>query len=120
EAAEGIHVAENDVRPARAHARVVDAETLGDAAAEVLQHHVRALHELPEDLQPFRLLEIDEDAALAAVDVVVAQHGFSVRAVDADHVGAELGEGPPACGTSQHDAEIHDSYALQRRAEHLA
>ena len=73
--AEGIHGAVDDVRPARAHALVVDAEPLGDAAAEVLQHHVGLIDELPEDLQSLLGLQIDEDAALAAVDVVVPQHG---------------------------------------------
>ena len=107
----------DEARVPRAEIRITDAESLGDAAAEVLQHDVGLVDELPENLEAFGLLEIEEDAALAAVDVVVAQNGLHVRAVDADHVGAEFGERAATGGAGEDDAEVYDFDALKGGAE---
>ena len=82
--------------------------------AEILEDHVGLIHELPKNLESLFGLQVDEDTALGAVDVVVPQHGALVRAVDLDDVGSEFGHGAAAGGAGEDDAEVYYLHALQR------
>ena len=85
-----------------------DAESFGDAGPEAFEQHVGAFAQPQHDLGAVGMLEVDADAAAAAVDHRVRRRvpardrapGRDVgRAVDAQHLGAEVGE--------QHARELH-------------
>ena len=70
---------------------------------DVLQHHVGAVDQVPEDLEVGRVLEVEPDAALVAVpqhegralafdEGRRAAHRIALGAFDLDDVGAEIAE----------------------------
>ena len=112
--AEGVGGGVHDVRLALADFLVPEAHTVHCALAIVFHHHVGGLQQLPEDLAPLLLLEVDLDAALAAIHVQVSAVVVgTARVVDLDDVGTELAKGAPACGARQYDAQVEDPHALQ-------
>ncbi len=102
--------------PVRAHAR-------GGARAEVLDVDVGLLDQLAEHARVGRLLEVQGQAALAAVI------GLEVRAIEAaaevavgvadarrlhlDHVSADVGEHHGAAGTGDEGALLEDADAIE-------
>ena len=68
--AEAGDAAENDGRIDRRHDVVAEAEPLDDAGAEILDEHVGLADEVLERLKVGRVLEVEGDALLAAVDGV--------------------------------------------------
>ena len=100
---------------ALAHLFVADAEAFGHARAEVLDDHVGLSTSRQNTSSPSGRLEVEQHAALAAVDIVVeANAAFASRGIDLDDVGAELGERAPARRAGEDDAQIE--HALCRRA----
>ena len=74
--AEAGHRAIDQPRVARREHREVDPKPLGDAGAELLDHHVGALRQAQEDLAPCPALEIEPDRFLVPPKRVVhAQAG---------------------------------------------
>ena len=83
---------------------VVDPESLKDALPEVDREHVETGQDALDQLAPGLGLEVDEDAALAAVDGLealalvgddraeVAVRVAAGRPLDLDHLRAEVGE----------------------------
>ena len=101
---------------------MVDAETLGDAGAVVLQEHVRRLDEFEQDRPALPRLQVDRQAALVAVqgqegdvDPVAARAAGSGVALplardrlDLDDVGAEIAEPLAGERTGHGDRAIKD------------
>ena len=91
-------------RDVRSHA-----QPFGDAGPESLEEHVGAVGEREDDVDAVPVLEVDGDAPTAPAEVVGAgEHGgerirgrrvYGRAAVDADDVGAQVGE--------QHGGEGH-------------
>src|SRR5262249_968217 len=54
----------------RAERLVVDAQTMFDVGAEILDHHIRLPSHAAQRLDPHRALEIEGDAAFAAMQVL--------------------------------------------------
>ena len=95
----------------RASDVVAEAELLHRAAPEVLDQHVGVAHQAQQDLAALRLLEVERDAALVAVqhqerrrDAVDARLAIAARVVaagqllDLDDVGAESASITPQVG----------------------
>ena len=106
------------------HLLVADAEPLGHAEPEVLQHDVGALDEAPEHVESVARLEVEEDRALPAVHVgVIAVHlpavagAFLARVVDLHDVGAELGQRAPGRRAREDLGEVDHAHALERGAQ---
>jgi hypothetical protein len=121
----------HDLRVRRAHRVVADAEPVEHARAEGLQHDVVLAHEAEQHVASLRLLEIEPDRALVAVqrekerglralvgalvkgwrppDVVAA-----AGVLDLEHVGAVVGEQQRAEAPGQQAAEIENADAVER------
>lgn len=94
-----------------------DTEPLGDAGAQPLDEDVGALGEVEHDLRAPRGLEVDGHRALVAVGDVVgrvdAQTGAG-RAIDAHHVGAEVGEHHRRVRAGADACQFHDPHPGER------
>jgi hypothetical protein len=106
---------------------VAETEPLHRAGPEVLEHHVRRLDQRPEDLLPFRRLQVQREALLVAV------HGEEIRGLaarerrpaprvvalagllDLDDLGAHVAEGHGAERPGEHARQVDDAHARQRR-----
>jgi len=86
------------------------AQAVGSAGGEVFQHHVRLLDQLPEDPLAFQGVKVEQQRALAPVEIAA---DAGVGSVDLDHIGAELQQQPAAGRSGQGEAEVHDLQALQ-------
>src|SRR5206468_5786328 len=103
------------------------------ADLEILDQHVRACRQLPDDAPAVRALEIKFDRALAAVggveiggtEMAAAARGdegwapaagvvAGALALDFDHIGAEIGENLPRPGSRQ------DASEFERSEEHTS
>ena len=118
------------VDDARVHGpQLVEAQTeaLHHAGPEVLHHHVGGLGESPGHGQSRVGAEVADDAALVAVHrPEVGGVALRVdrreplpgvvtgRALDLDHVGAEVGQHHGGVGPGQHPREVGDAQARQR------
>ena len=99
---------------------VVDAEALGRVVAHVVLHDVGPLDEAVQDLQPLGVLEVDRDAALAAVAAhrdVVAHPIVVVERVHLDDGRAEVGEQLGAERAGDREAEVQHEHAVERSDE---
>ena len=118
----------DDRRVARAHALVVHPEPLGPAGPEVLDHHLGAGAQLEGQLAARRIAQVDRHAALAAVHgeevgglaarerrAPGARLVAALRALDLDHVGAEVGEHHAGVGPGEHAREVEHAHAAERR-----
>src|SRR5262250_213703 len=106
---------------------IAEAEALEGARAIVLEHHVRALHEPEEELLAARMLEVDLDPLLVAMQAHEVR-GLSAgqprppRARDVpralglelDHLCAEVGEHGRAERSGQRVAQIEDAHPFER------
>src|SRR5688572_9926051 len=105
------------------------AEPLGRARAEVLDVDVGIRDELVEELAVGRLLEVAADAALVAVvglemlgieAALIGAAGIAFRALDLDHVGAQVGEHHACAGAGDERALFDDPDSAEWRVEHQA
>ncbi|MCY1228154.1 hypothetical protein D9M72_404520 [compost metagenome] len=113
----------DDARVHRGKRGVVDAQPLGDADAEVVEHHVGLAHEIEKHRLAGRRLEVDAHALLVAVErEVVRAHAVAriVRVVlqqaaraftaagrlDLDGARAEVGQQHGAVGAGQHVRQV--------------
>ena len=125
--AEAGHAAGDDAGVDRAERRVVDAEPLRHAGAEVVHDDVGPGRELVKEGAPFRPLEVDADALLVAVEreevgthalvgvagVVpqqAARHLAGAGRLHLDRLGAEIGQQHACERARQHvrQVEHHD------------
>lgn len=106
-------------RVARMQRFPAQAQPLHNAGAKILQHHVGAVDQVPEDQEVVGVLEVEADAALVAVpqheggafaldEGRRAAHGIALRAFDLDYVGAEVAELHAAERARQVGREIED------------
>src|SRR3546814_7278646 len=90
--------ADNEVRMRRCEARVVEAERLRTRRGELVEQRIGAREALRERRSPRRGVEIEDEAALAAVPVGErrgAARGVAAGALNLEDVGAEFGEHQP-------------------------
>ena len=101
-------------------ALIIDLEAFGCVVAHVVLHHVRLLDQLPQHLHGARILQIQGDAALAAVghvgDVVRMPIGV-VKRVDLDDLGTQVREDLGAIRTGDRQPQVEHGHPLQRRTE---
>ncbi len=114
----------DNIGPHRRRLRIADAELVGHARREVLDHHVSGLQE-PQCVRPTGVTsQVDDDAGLVAVEgeedraeltVVTKAAGppsprpLAVGRLDLDDLGPEIGQHHRAHGTSGHRSERDDS-----------
>ena len=95
------------------------------AGTEILQHHVGAVDQVPEDLEVGGALRSSTDAALVAVPqhegrALALDEGrraadrIALRAFDLDHVGAHVGELHAAERTRQMRRQVEDHQPVER------
>ena len=96
-------VADDELRVARREVGVAQAEAGGGAGCEVLQQHIGAANQPIQYLRRFRMLQVERDAALAAIEpneeagltvhvaVVVTREVALTRALHLDDIGTEIG-----------------------------
>jgi len=89
---------------------------------EVLQKRIGVFDQSPQNLHPFGALQVDENAALAAIDVgMIPVHlpavsgPFFPGVVDLDDLRTEFGERPRRGWPRQHLRRVHDSKTFQCR-----
>ena len=105
---------------------VIDAETVLDVGPVVLGDDVGFFDELHENLQAVRILQVQREAALVAVQVLEVGAGAlaapavgeieSGRRLDLDDVGAPVGELAHCGGTGTHAGQVDYTEARQRAA----
>ena len=92
--AEGVQRAVHDAGPARLDRFVADAQCVRHALSHVLQYHVGLIHQLPENIQAFFGLQVEQDAAFASMPGGVGG-GVPARAagrIHVDHIRAMVRE----------------------------
>src|SRR6185312_5325018 len=117
--AEAGNAAIDDARVALADGLIIDAEPPGDAGPHVLDDNVGLFREPHQDLAALVGFQVQRDGALVAMQVLevravapayqLAGLAFLWRRLDADHVGAPIGQCADAGGTR----------ARQRQVDHL-
>jgi hypothetical protein len=119
--AEARDAGQDDPRIDRAQRLVAQAQALLDRGAEVLDHHVAALDELAQHAHAFGGLEVDAQAALVAVQVLLVgaaawpERGLAVGRVDAHHVGAPVGQQAHRDRSRARDGEVEHAAARERQ-----
>ena len=99
---------------------VTQAQLLQGTGPVVLGHHVGIFQHPPKDFPPFVGFQVQQDAALAPVDVVVAgDGGAAAGVVNLDNVGAVLGQGAPHSRPGQDDAQVQHLDAFQGGTQRL-
>ena len=116
-----------DARVSRRHRGVADAELVHDAGAEAFDDDVRARRQPQEDLDPRRLLEVEAQPALVAVDhpevgAVLACAGTERARVvadfgilDLDDIRPEVGEMQRRHRAGQQPGQVEDADAGERQ-----
>jgi len=104
--------------PATSKASVAQIEAGGRVLRQVVDDHVGAVQQAPQDLPPPGFGDVEQQAFLALVDVDSQPAGhpravMRARALDLDDRGAVLGERPRARGAGDHRAQVDDERALQ-------
>ena len=109
----------------RAQRRGPDAQALGHAGAEVLDHHIHLLRQFMHHGHGLRMLEVQHQALLVAVHhreqrALAVPHGAYGAVVVAlgrlhlDHFGAQVGQQGRGHGAGQDPCEVQDADAVQR------
>src|SRR5262249_36772353 len=122
----------DDAPIALAQRLVGEAETIHHAGAGVLDYHLCRFDQLEKNLAAARLLEIEADRELVAVDaleiagerpqLVIGMkrpdlaRAVAVERLDLDDLGALVGEHHGAERSGQHLREIDDAQAVERSA----
>src|SRR5262249_24567909 len=103
---------------------IAEPQTLRHAASQVLQKGIRTLHQAPQECHAFRALQVNQDSALAAVDVgVIAVYlpaiprPFFPWVIDLDDLGPELGERPRGGRPGRALCRVRNAEAVQGCAE---
>src|SRR5262245_24461286 len=106
---------------------IIDAKSVLDVRAVILDHNIGIFRQLEEDLAPFRALEVEGHRALLPVQVLkvnavaVPPHTIAVgRAwwLDLDHVGAPARELAHCGRTCTMRREVEDRQMFERHAGH--
>ena len=113
------HASVDDLRVALEADVRAQTEALHHAGAEALEEGVCAFDQLERDLDALGVLEVERDRAAAAGEQVAGRIGRrftrSVRgAVDADDVGAHVGQDHAAEGARSDALEFNDANAAER------
>ena len=125
--AEARDRAQDDARVHLLQALVVDAETELHVGAVVLDHHVGLLDQLHEDGEAVRLLEVERDRALVAMQVLevgpMARPAHvhvtgAGRHLDLDAVGAPVGEVAHRGRAGTHPRQVEHGEAGKRSCGH--
>src|SRR5262249_47777210 len=123
---------QHDLRVHLLHSRKAHAQPIEHAGAERLDHHVVAGDEAQERLRSLRLLQIEADGALVAVErietpreavLVRREHAHvvaDVRILELVDRGAEVGEDERAEGAGDEARKIEDADAGERWRVHAA
>ena len=110
----GVQRGIDDVGLALPHLFVPQAQAFQSPRPVVLGHHVGILQQLPEDVAALLRLQIQQDAALASVDVVVPGHrGAAHGVVYLDYVGPVFGQGTSHGRPGQNDAQVQNLHPVQ-------
>ena len=120
---ERIDVVADHVRISGAHGRCADADPIGDARSHGLQHDRRGSGQRERDLDALRVLQVDDDAALADRHVAMDDAAIAdvrrpeARVVafgrfDLDDVRAELREDHRRDGSRDARRELDDPHAV--------
>ena len=110
----------------RAKRRGPDAQALGHAGAEVLDHNIHLLRQFMHHGYGLRMLEVQHQALLVAVHhreqrALAVPHGAYGAVVVAlgrlhlDHLRAQVGQQGRGHGAGQHAREVQDADAVQRK-----
>jgi hypothetical protein len=96
-----------------------EAQAFHDTGPEPLQQDVGPLDQRPHDGEVVGVLEVERDRALAAIQQRRRPEGADQSAacappVDADDVGAQVGQQHAAERTRPQPGELDDPYPLQR------
>jgi hypothetical protein len=115
----------DDPRTSFAHRVVVEAEAGRDARTECLDEYVRALGDAHQRLAGRGRLQVQHDAALAAIEVA-EEHALAAlaepdvtpriaiaRRLDLDHLGAVIGHHLREVRARQEQREVEDPHALE-------
>ncbi len=125
--AEAADRAVEDVGSHRPHRFVVDAELVDDSRPEVLDDQVGVARQPQEDLASLVGLQVEGDAALAAVGhgagvALPADLGLEATRVvagdgllDLDDVRAELGQHHRGVGAGEEPGQVEDAEAVERQ-----
>ena len=113
----------HEARIQRMQRRIAEAEPVHRAALEVLAEDIRRRNEPQHDLQPARILHVDGEALLVAVEhPEEARAGTAQRAravardrFDLDDLRAEIGEQHPAGRTHHHVRHLDHARARVRQ-----
>ena len=114
-------------RVQRVHRIPAEPEPVHRAGAEILDQRIGVAHQVLRHRQPLGRLHVDADAALVAVEIGEEPGGEAVqpagaiavrRGLDADHVGAKIGQ-HDAAGRSHHSvAELEHGQIGERQDCH--
>ena len=122
----------DDARIDRRHRRVVQAQARHRCRAHVGDHHIGRADQIEGGRQPRRLLQVEDQAAFAAVDVQedraharVAHrpdpaHRVAAGRFDLDHIGPHVAQDLGGVGRHQHARDVDDPHAVQGACGHGA
>jgi hypothetical protein len=108
---------QHDSRIDLAQRLVVDAQPILHVGAEILDDDIRVLHEPEKNLAPLRVLEVQRDRALVAMQVLEvravarAAHVLDFRRLDLDDVGAEIRKLAHAARAGAHPGQVEHAKA---------
>jgi hypothetical protein len=93
-----------------------EAEPLRRTGPETFDQHVGGGHQVEDGGDRVGVLEVERDARPAAVEQVGGAAGerLATRPVDADHVGAEVGQDHARMRTRPDAGQLHDLHPTQR------
>src|SRR5262249_6329595 len=113
--------------------RICDPELGRQVAPKVIEHGIAALHEFAEDLLAFRVLQIESEAPLIAIEGLVKvavprpeklrpdrtpNTPAIMKILDLDHLGAEIGKVLGTEGSCTILLDRDDPHAGERQALH--
>ena len=104
------------MRTARRDRLITESERIELSRAEVLDQRVCLLEQSPQHVPALSPAQIQEQAPLPPVHIQPAEGIYRpIRGVHFDDVGAGLSERPAAGRAGQHDAQVEDPQARDRR-----
>jgi hypothetical protein len=127
--AEGADAAIDQARIDLRQRLVADTELVHHAGAKILHHHVGFRRKALDDLDRFRLLQVQRQAALAAVDRLPsrrkpalgpllvergAAHVLALAPLHLDDIGAEQAQLVAGVRPGEHLREVENSHAFER------
>ena len=110
----GVHRGIDDIGLALHDVVIAEAQRRDFACAVVLAYHVGVLNQAPKHVPACIGLQVEHNALLGAVDLVVEGDRRPRRTVDLDDISAEFRQRPSAGRPGQDDTQIQHLHALQR------